>query len=285
MQRRKFIKNTAIAAAGTLVVSFLPKLKASNTLKYKGVKNVILCLLGGGVRKQEILFKETSSMPYLLKMRGTLFNNIKYSGRNISHAQAEMDILTGHYNQKSTGKSTIFQLANHFNEILISDNEFDYGSVTTDPINSIIEKLKSPNKNFIFIKLDGMDVAHWDFSAYTEKLKWADQQIAHLWNSVLNEKGLKENTLMIIIPDHGRNETVNTLSDHNGCGGLDHYHDTARSVFCKIAGPAEYCPDIVINAKGESIDVASTIAAILDLDQSLVKHLPGNNLLKATLYA
>ena len=85
---------------------------------------------------------------------------------------------------------------------------------------------------------------------------------------------MANDTILIVAPEHGRNQAPNSDIDTYGRYGLDHTNDTmSREIFCLVVGP----PGVVsqgqtIATGGESVDIAPTIANILGFDTSI----PGN---------
>lgn len=114
-----------------------------------------------------------------------------------------------------------------------------------------------------------LDICHSDFSGYTQFLHKADYGVGWLWNKIQNHPVMANNTVMICMPEHGRNLEPNNLVDAHGYFAFDHTNDqNSREIFSLIVGPPS-----VINQnssfgtasepKGESIDVLPTIAHIL----------------------
>lgn len=113
------------------------------------------------------------------------------------------------------------------------------------------------------------DVCHNDFSNYITNLHRADFGIGWLWNKIQSHPKLKDDTVMICMPEHGRNLKSNTITDKNGLNAYDHTSDdNSRRVFGLVLGPKSIVKQGQVvgtqsSPKGESIDVVPTIAHIL----------------------
>ncbi len=140
------------------------------------------------------------------------------------------------------------------------------------------------------INTTNLDVCHDDFTGYIDFLHKADYGIGWLWDKIQNHPVLKDDTIMICMPEHGRNLEPNTIYDSNGFRAYDHNSDdNSRDVFALIAGPTG-----VVNqgtefdendyplsgaALPECIDIVPTIANILGFGDSIPQgFLTGRNL-------
>lgn len=120
-----------------------------------------------------------------------------------------------------------------------------------------------------------LDVCHSDFSAYLNFLHKADYGVGWLWDKIQSDPRLRNDTIMICMPEHGRNLDPNNLYDSNGLRAYDHTSDeNSRRLFALVAGP----PGVVnqnsvvgstANPVGESIDIVPTIAHILGIHNSI----------------
>lgn len=120
------------------------------------------------------------------------------------------------------------------------------------------------------VNMQSSDICHSDFTAYVDRLHKADYAVGWLWDKIQSDPVLANDTIMIVVPEHGRNADPNSLFDQNGLRGYDHTSDdNSRKIFSMIAGPA----GVVDQAKrasnnggspvGETIDIVPTIAHIL----------------------
>ena len=118
-----------------------------------------------------------------------------------------------------------------------------------------------------------LDICHSNFSSYIEFLHKADYGVGWLWNQIQGPEGaalgLKDDTVLIAMPEHGRNGMPNSLVDQNGLRAYDHTSDdNSREVFAMIVGPPGVVKQDQVfgtpsNPVGESIDMVPTIAHIL----------------------
>ncbi len=137
-----------------------------------------------------------------------------------------------------------------------------------------------------------LDVCHSNFSQYINFLHRADHGVGWLWNKIQGPEGaalgLKDDTVMILMPEHGRNADPNNVNDNNGLRAYDHTSDAnSRQIFSLIAGP----PGVINQNQsvgtgnvpvGESIDIIPTIAELLGFrDQVPSGLLPGRVLHEA----
>jgi len=113
------------------------------------------------------------------------------------------------------------------------------------------------------------DICHTDFSSYISTLHKADYGVGWLWDKIQSDPEMANDTIMICMPEHGRNFNGNGLFDSNGLQAIDHTNDdNSREIFALVVGP----PGIVnqgtvvgttASPVGESVDIVPTIAHIL----------------------
>jgi hypothetical protein len=148
-------------------------------------------------------------------------------------------------------------------------NTWGFGNkMSNDLINlyyseKIIQKFKP---ELTVLNMQDVDVCHTDFTKYCNGLRKADWGVSHLWNTIENTPGMAGDTVMIVVPEHGRNLAPNTVVDAYGRPAFDHNSDaTSREIFCLIVGPAGvvYQDKVLTKEYGESIDVVPTIADLL----------------------
>ena len=78
---------------------------------------------------------------------------------------------------------------------------------------------------------------------------------------------MKDDTVLIVMPEIGRNLNANSIIDQNGRAALDHTNGDpmARDVFCMVIGPDGVVNQDSLNTDlGATVDVVPTIADILD---------------------
>lgn len=138
------------------------------------------------------------------------------------------------------------------------------------------------------INTTSADVCHDDFSAYIEQVYKADYAMGWLWNRIQSDPVLANDTVMICVPEHGRNLEPNNQTDENGLRAFDHTSDeNSRDIFGLIVGPPSVIRQNTVvggpgNPVGESIDVVPTIAHLLGFLPSIpAGMLPGRVLTEA----
>lgn len=138
------------------------------------------------------------------------------------------------------------------------------------------------------INTTNSDVCHDNFSLYVQMVHKADYGIGWLWDKIQSHPVLANDTILIAMPEHGRNLQPNGLTDANGLRAYDHTSDSnSRDIFGLIVGPTGAIKQNELvgsdsNPIGESIDIVPTIAHILGFgDQIPSGFLPGRVLNEA----
>jgi hypothetical protein len=114
-----------------------------------------------------------------------------------------------------------------------------------------------------------LDACHFDFTNYLTFMHRADYGVGWLWNKIQSDPELANDTILICMPDHGRNELPNNVFDANGLRAFDHTSDeNSRRLFALIVGPPDKVKQNQVigsefNPVGETIDIVPTIACIL----------------------
>jgi hypothetical protein len=123
-----------------------------------------------------------------------------------------------------------------------------------------------------------IDTAHGDFNGYLRAQQVADACVEHLWRFIQSTDGLRDETALLVLPEHGRHLFMNgQMPDSLGRSGLDHGlgDDGDRDVFLLALGP-DFTPGAVLAPTGvaqegrdlgryESIDAAMTAMTLLGL--------------------
>ena len=145
------------------------------------------------------------------------------------------------------------------------------------------EVMKAFTPELLVVNITDVDVCHQNFTQYCNNLRKADYAVAHLWSLIQNTPGMKDDTLLVIMPEHGRNLGSNTVLDVYGRNGIDHTgDDTSREIFSLILGPTGVINrnmrvGTASNPVGESIDIVPTIAHALGFDVNIPQGmLPGS---------
>ena len=148
--------------------------------------------------------------------------------------------------------------------------------------------LQKFHPELMVINTTNLDICHTNFSEYISYLHRADYGVGWLWQKIQSDPVLANDTIMICIPEHGRNEVANAIPDANGLFAYDHTgDDNSRSVFSLIVGPPSIVnQNLVVGSEedpiGETIDIVPTIAHILGFKDSIPSgYLPGNVLEQA----
>jgi len=118
----------------------------------------------------------------------------------------------------------------------------------------------------LVVNMMGIDRGHTDFTLYCNNIRKADYALRYLWDSIQQNERLKNDTVLIAVPEHGRNLEPNSMRDRFGRLALDHTSDEmSRRIFCMIAGPAHIVKQNqeVKSVSGESIDIVPTVAHLL----------------------
>jgi hypothetical protein len=366
LHRRDFIRKAGLASGAAVLSPYW--LNAINRLSHSENKpHVVLCILGGGVRKSDTLGMQwgnlmphlfvgsrpidgrlASSMPQLprvferpLQEQGTLFTQLRYAKGAISHSIAHHALLTGSYSNQhyssyeKPNKADIFDvlsqelgfaeiedmgwMANTLGRYEAIGGRFTINAQfqkwgTASPSNflqetertldawglgtlKIFEDLRSiaavshyinaKRPKFVAFNLQGADCCHYNFTQYCANVHAVDYALARMWQGIQETPQLAGNTVLIIVPDHGRNTRPNLLEDENDLAGYDHYDEDARESFCLIAGPTQRVPQCaIIETSVQTIDVAPTVAQILGVEaHKLAQHFEGQSLLEHVVRA
>lgn len=128
------------------------------------------------------------------------------------------------------------------------------------------EIIKKYQPELMVVNMQGVDVAHFEFTKYADNMRKADYALARLWQTIQSTPGMANDTVLIVAPEHGRNLQPNSVIDTYGRYALDHTNDEmSREIFCLIAGPPSAVKQnqVFSEARGESVDIVPTIAHLL----------------------
>ena len=133
----------------------------------------------------------------------------------------------------------------------------------------------------LIVNMMDIDRGHTDFTLYCDNMRKADMGLAALWNKIQSNPELKDDTILIAVPEHGRNLAPNTMKDKYGRYAIDHTgDDTSREIFCLVLGAPHLVKQnqSIGQIMGESIDIAPTIARILGFYDEIDYRLKGRPL-------
>ncbi|MBT5859173.1 MAG: hypothetical protein HOH88_04815 [Flavobacteriales bacterium] len=139
----------------------------------------------------------------------------------------------------------------------------------------------------LVVNMQDVDIAHSNFTLYANNIQKADYALAHLWETIQNTPGMMNDTILIAMPEHGRNQDGNGLYDSYGREALDHTNDDySREIFSLILGPSNVVvqDQVFSQEKGESIDIVPTIADILGFDNDIPGGLLTGTVLNDSFY-
>ncbi len=139
------------------------------------------------------------------------------------------------------------------------------------------------------ITLLDVDVCHSDFNGYLRGQQIADACVAHLWDFIQADPTLRDDTTLIVMPEHGRHLFFNGNNpDSLGRSGIDHGQgdDGDRNVWMLALGPDIKRNHVVAptsitqpgrtSGRYETIDAVMTAMSVLGHDtvmkDTLVTH-------------
>jgi hypothetical protein len=144
------------------------------------------------------------------------------------------------------------------------------------------ESVQNLQPELLVFNLQGSDICHSNYTAYCENLHLVDYGIARLWEVIQNTPGMANDTVLIVAPEHGRDQEPNSISYQNELFGYDHANETdARKTFCVVAGPERMVAQNRIRTDNvETIDILPSIAHLLGFE-NVLPSLPGKKLQEA----
>lgn len=125
----------------------------------------------------------------------------------------------------------------------------------------------------------GADVAHGQATQAKQNMGHIGRGIQNIWKTINNNPKLKGKTVLIALPDFGRNGQPNGIIDENGEKGSDHSigDENTKKISCLIT--ADIATEKGKNISGESIDILPTIHQLMKPAKSVPSDLKGKNLL------
>ncbi|MFT6746545.1 MAG: hypothetical protein ACJAZ2_000886, partial [Glaciecola sp.] len=168
-------------------------------------------------------------------------------------------------------------------------NSWGFGNDMNGDLRNIFyaeQVLKKFQPELTVLNMQDVDVCHSNFTAYCNNLRRADWGVAHLWNMIQTTPGLADDTVLICVPEHGRNFEPNTVVDAYGRPAYDHTNDaTSREIFALVCGPSGVINqgNVVSTKEGESVDIAPTIANLLGFDADISTNMMTGSVLNSAL--
>jgi hypothetical protein len=145
--------------------------------------------------------------------------------------------------------------------------------------------LKRFMPHVMMLSLFDVDTCHADYNGYLMGQVLVDACVRHLWETIQSTDGLKDETALLVLPEHGRQLFFNGKNpDSLGRSGLDHGggDDGDRDVWVLALGPdfkpGVYSPTAIqqegrVSGRYETIDVIETAASILGVGDAMTTEL------------
>jgi hypothetical protein len=164
-------------------------------------------------------------------------------------------------------------------------NAWGLGALANNDIQNVYyteQVIKRFQPELTVCNMQAVDICHTNFTAYCNNLRVADWGVSHLWDTIQSTPGMANDTVLIVVPEHGRNLDPNTVVDAYGRPAYDHTSDdSSREIFCMIAGPNNVVKTQTFSdVQGESVDIVPTIADLL----GFYDQIPGGILDGTPLY-
>jgi arylsulfatase A-like enzyme len=140
-----------------------------------------------------------------------------------------------------------------------------------DILNSTFEFLRAHGHERFFLYLHMMDVHQYAYSedtalfgtsysdSYDNSIRWVDSLLGHLFND-LEERGLRERTLIVFSSDHGE-----AFGEHGGEGHARNVYGEVTTTPLIMSFPFRLEPGIVVEARSENVDLWPTVLELLGL--------------------
>lgn len=201
------------------------------------------------------------------EMQAFLNNSFNLAGKEIPHLyntdEEKADI-------KDFIRTTFERLEN--NQVSfppVTDN----GDLST--IGYTTEILRWFKPKLTVVNMGSVDSCHGSYTSYLKALHRGDHAVGHLWNYIQTQiPEMKDNTVMMIMPEHGRNYEPNPITDENDWFAFDHDSDAnSRRIFTQMVGPnvpANLRVGTDLNPVGDAADTVVTIADILGIKQDVL---------------
>jgi hypothetical protein len=123
--------------------------------------------------------------------------------------------------------------------------------------------------SLLWITLHDIDIAHAGaYSLYVDGIRRTDRLCAEMWAAVQSEPEYAGRTMMIVLPDFGRD-----ADEDAGGNGFQHHRtgDAASRTTWMMALGGGVREGTIIDRAIESIDLAPTLGAILGFSPSIAR--------------
>ncbi|MBZ5581384.1 MAG: hypothetical protein LAQ30_04115 [Acidobacteriia bacterium] len=172
------------------------------------------------------------------------------------------------------GDAEVHRIAEMLN-LSVSDFVAHAGTLTSpDELSVYIARrlMRQYAPSLIWITLHDIDIAHAGaFSLYVEAIRRCDRLCAELWNTTQTEPEYAGKTMMLILPDFGRD------SDEDAGGNGFQHHRTgdalSRTTWMAALG-AGIRENIFVDRPAETIDLTPTLGALLGFATPFVRGKP-----------
>jgi len=140
-----------------------------------------------------------------------------------------------------------------------------------DLLYSALEFLRAHGHERWFLYLHMMDVHQYAYSedtalfgtsysdSYDNSIRWVDSVLGHLFRG-LEERGLRENTLIVFGSDHGE-----AFGEHGGEGHARNVYGEVTETPLIVSFPFRLDPGIVVETRSENVDLWPTVLELVGL--------------------
>lgn len=123
----------------------------------------------------------------------------------------------------------------------------DAGTLATPPVSDngdmstvgyACEVMKWFKPKLTVVNMSAVDGCHANFTGYLRSLHRADHAVGHIWNYIQSQiPEMSGNTIILAMPEHGRNLDPNSILDENDWKAFDHSDINSTRIFSLMAGP------------------------------------------------
>ncbi len=211
-------------------------------------------------------YHETDAWNEMLEMRSFLNQNFAQGAREIPHL----------YNTREESNAIKTFVSQTFDKV-------QNGSVFLPPVNDnndlktigfTLEVLNYFKPKLTVVDMTNIDVCHGNYTAYLKNMHRADHGVGFLWREIQRIPEMAGNTIMIVMPEHGRDYDPNPIMDDNLWYSFDHSgnNENTRRIFSLMVGPGVDGGLKVgseNNPVGDASDIVPTIADIFGIKETV----------------